>query len=243
MIKLYSFGPGLNMLDPSPFALKIDLFLRITNTPFEAIQNAKNLQKAPKGKLPFIDDDGTVVADSGFITDYFKTKHATDLDGHLSFEQKAQAHFITHSIEQSLYWCIVYFRWVNDENWLVLKDTFFRGLPFPLKQIVPPIARKSTLKSLHGQGFGRHTEQEILLIAKAHFESIEQFLEDKKFAFNDQVSLVDVILLSFLSQILLCSLNSPLKDLARNYTNIVAYCERLNDIYPVTLNVDNLSTG
>jgi len=235
MIKLYSFGPGLHMIDPSPFALKIDLFLRITNTPYEAIQNAKNLQKAPKGKLPFIDDNGTVVADSTFITDYFNTKHAIDLDEHLNAEQKTQSHFITHSIEQSLYWCIVYFRWVYAENWLVIKNIFFADMPFPLKQIVPPIARKKVIKSLHGQGFGRHSEQEILHIAKTHLASINQFLENKKFAFNEKVSLVDIILLSFLSQILLCSLSSPLKDLACNYENIVSYCERMNNVYPVTV--------
>jgi len=154
MIKLYSFGPGLGLIEPSPFVLKIDLFLRITNTPFEAIQNVKNLQKAPKDKLPFIDDDGTVVADSAFITDYFKTKYAVDLDAQLNAQQKAQAHFITHSIEQSLYWCIVYFRWVNEENWRVIKDIYFGNMPFPLKQIVPSIARKSTIKSLQGQGLG-----------------------------------------------------------------------------------------
>jgi glutathione S-transferase len=234
MIKLYRFGPGLNMIDPSPFALKMDLFLRITNTPFEAIQNAKNLQKAPKGKLPFIDDDGTVVADSLFITNYFGTKHVIDLDDHLNAEQKAQSHFMTHSIEQSLYWCIVYFRWVDDKNWLIIKDTFFGDMPFPLKQIVPSIARKSTIKSLHNQGFGRHTEQEILHIAKTHFESIDLFLVGKKFAFNEELSLVDVILFSFLSQIALCSIESPLKDLLHKYTNVVDYCQRLNDVYPVT---------
>lgn len=33
MIKLHSFGANFGVVDPSPFVVKVDLFLRVTNLP------------------------------------------------------------------------------------------------------------------------------------------------------------------------------------------------------------------
>src|SRR4051812_24609446 len=40
-------------------------------------------RKAPKGKLPYIDDDGTIVADSTFIRLHLERKHGIDFDAGL----------------------------------------------------------------------------------------------------------------------------------------------------------------
>jgi hypothetical protein len=56
MIKLYSFGPSFGVADPSPYVLKVDVYMRMANIEFTSVPDVKNLQKAPKGKLPFITD-------------------------------------------------------------------------------------------------------------------------------------------------------------------------------------------
>lgn len=64
MIIVYGFGAGMGVLDPIPYVLKVIAYLKVLDVPFEYIGNADNLQKAPRGKLPFIDDSGEIIADS-----------------------------------------------------------------------------------------------------------------------------------------------------------------------------------
>ena len=120
MITLYAFGPAFGVTDPSPFVLKVDAFMRMNDIEFRSIASMKALQNAPKGKLPYIKDGDTVIADSFFILKHLTEKHAVKLDERLSPEQHAQAHFISRAIEESLYWCIVYFRWIYAKNWPII---------------------------------------------------------------------------------------------------------------------------
>ena len=69
MISLYSFGPALGVEDPSPFVLKVNAFMRLSNIPFENIGTFNNIQKAQKKKLPFIKDGANIICDSFFILD------------------------------------------------------------------------------------------------------------------------------------------------------------------------------
>ena len=115
MITLYGFGKCFNVMDASPFVVKVDLFMRMANIPCQVKYGAKYLKKSPKGKLPFINDNGTVVADSDAIITYLTKQYQVTLDAELTPEQKAQAHLITKSLDEGLYWCLVYSRWATDE--------------------------------------------------------------------------------------------------------------------------------
>ncbi len=231
MITLYAFGPAFGVADPSPFVLKTQTFMRMVNIPYESIGSAQNLQKSPKGKLPFIKDNKEIISDSFFILNHLTAKHAIDLDDHLTPEQLAQTHFISKSIEESLYWCAVYFRWIYEENWQFIKKEFFGKMPFPLNKIVPIIAQKGVKKSLHGHGLGRHSEQEILLIAEKHLEALSVFLGEKKYCFGDKPSSLDATVYAFLAEIILVSLDSPLSERAKKYKNLVNYSQRMHDQY------------
>ena len=107
MITLYGFGKCFNVMDASPFVVKVELFMRMANIPYQVKYGAKYLKKSPKGKLPFINDDGIVVADSEAIISYLTDKYLITLDAELTAEQKAQAHLMTKSLDEGLYWCIL----------------------------------------------------------------------------------------------------------------------------------------
>ena len=231
MITLYAFGPAFGVADPSPFVLKTQTFMRMTNIQYESVAKAQNLQKAPKGKLPFIQDGDILISDSFFILKYLKEKYDVTLDDHLTPEQLAETHFISKSIEENLYWCAVYFRWIYEKNWQIIKKQFFGKMPFPLNKIVPIIAQKGIKKSLHGHGLGRHSEQEILTIAESHLEALSIFLGEKKYCFGDKPSSLDATVYAFLAEIILVSLDSPLSELAKKYKNLVNYSEKMNAQY------------
>jgi glutathione S-transferase len=70
MIKLYKFGSIGDVCDASPFCVKVEAYLRLADLPYETLSGAQYLRKAPKGKLPFIEDNDNIIADSSFILKY-----------------------------------------------------------------------------------------------------------------------------------------------------------------------------
>lgn len=75
-----SFGSNFGVADASHFVLKVDAYMRMAGIQFKNIASLENLRKAPKGKLPFINDNGEIIADSQAIIAHFKQKPEQDLD-------------------------------------------------------------------------------------------------------------------------------------------------------------------
>jgi glutathione S-transferase len=105
MITLYTFGPAFGLPDPSPFVMKAETLLKMSGLPYRT--DKTGFRKAPKGKLPYIDDDGEIVADSTFIRWHLEKKHKVDFDRGLTAEQKAIAWAFEKMAEDNLYWVMV----------------------------------------------------------------------------------------------------------------------------------------
>jgi glutathione S-transferase len=231
MIKLYSFGSGLGVPDLSPFVLKVDVFMRLAKIKFETIPDVSNLRKAPKGKLPFIVDGDRTVADSQFIISYLQSKFNVDLDLRLSSEQKAIAYLMGKSLDENLYWCLVYSRWVKNDAWKHIKNAYFGSMPFPLNYIVPPLARMDVASALKKQGLGKHSEDEITTITQLTFNALSEVLGDKSYFFGEHPCTFDATAFAFLSQFISVSLDTPFNELARTYANLIAYCNNIRGKY------------
>src|SRR5262249_24742139 len=89
MITLYTFGPAFGLPDPSPFVTKAEVLLKMAGLDYRTDRNG--LRRAPKGKLPFIDDDGERIADSTFIRWHIEKKYGVDLDRGLTAPERAVA--------------------------------------------------------------------------------------------------------------------------------------------------------
>ena len=72
MITLHVFGPMFGLPDASPFCTKAHVLLKMAA--FDYRVDTQSFNKAPKGKLPYIIDDGKVVADSTFIRWHLEKK-------------------------------------------------------------------------------------------------------------------------------------------------------------------------
>lgn len=231
MIKLHTFGPAFNLPDPSPFVIKIDLALRISQLPYQRISGTGNLRLAPKSKLPFIDDGGAIIADSAFILDHLKTRYQFDLDDHLSTDDKAVSYLVGKSLEENLYWTVVYTRWIRDDTWPKIKQQFFAGLPFPLNHLIAQVARRSTRKQIEGHGIGKHSDQEITVIAHKSWSALSEILGDKPYYFGDEISSLDVISFAMLAGFSISSLKTELGEQLYQYPNLISHCQRIAEQY------------
>ena len=233
MIKLYGFGPAFGLPDSSPFVTKVACHLRANKIEYECCNGPQHLRNAPKKKLPFIEDEGEIIADSVFIVDHIKQKYNADVDHWITNEQAAIAQLVSKSIEENLYWSVVNSRWNNDDTWPKIKQEFFSPLPFPLNHIIATVARRSTRQQLVGNGIGKHSQAEILEITRRSLDSLSDMLGSKKFFFSDQVSSLDISVFSIVSGLCLSEIDNETNRLARSYENLEALCQRLKvDYFP-----------
>lgn len=231
-MKLYGFGPALNVTDPSPFVLKIMLILKVAGLDFELVNGTQFLRTAPKGKLPYLEHNDETIGDSFFIEKYLNEQFDVDLDNHLTSKQKAVSELMRATLEERFYWCIVYFRWQYEGNWPTIKQTFFGNMPFPANVLVPKVARKNTLQQIHAQGLGRQSEAEIVTIADTLLHSFSDVLGSKAYVFGNAISRTDICLYAHLVQILRPeNLPSPLVQVTKKYQSLVDFCDRINETY------------
>ena len=134
MITLYQFDPAFGLSSGSPFCAKLDLYMRMAGIAFEiAPFSIQVLHNAPKGKLPYINDNGKVIADSSLSMDHLKAVYGDPLDAWLTQEQRATALAFQRLMEENLYFAVLYTRWIVPQGWEQTRKTFFDGLKPPLK--------------------------------------------------------------------------------------------------------------
>lgn len=230
MIKLYQFAPGFGLPNASPFCMKVETYMRMVGLPFE-LDNRGQLLKAPKGKLPFIEDDGERIGDSNFILAHLKRKYGDPLDTQLTPEQRACASAFVRLMEEHLYWAVLHTRWFTAEGWKFTRDAFFGRLPVPLRLLVPPIARRAMSKQLYGHGMGRHTEAEIMEIGRDDLNALSAFLGDKAYFMGDVPTSVDASAYAFIANTLWAPVDSPLRREAAGLPNLDSYCQRMKARY------------
>lgn len=230
MITLYKFHPAFELTDPSPFCVKVETFLRMVDAEYESVI-LSDPSKGPKGKLPFITDDDQTVPDSAFIIKYLLRQYSYPIDDHLDPQQHATGIALTKMLEEHLYWIIVYDRWIDPVNWPKISHEFFGAMPPVVRSIVPLIARASVKRSLHGQGLGRHSSEELQILAEDDIRTISDRLGTQEYILGDVLSSYDASVYAFISSSLYCSLATTTKQSVLRFDNLVRYCGRIREAY------------
>lgn len=224
-LKVYHLPGAWGLPTVSPFCLKLDAFLRMTGIEHTSI-TAGTPFGGPKRKAPWIEYKGAKLGDSTFIIDYLKQEFTKDPDAHLSAEQRGQGVAIQRLIEENLYWCMVYDRWVREENWSRLKATVLGSLPPALKPILPPIARRGVKKQLEGHGMGLHSPTDIEAISAKDIGALAALLGDRQWFFGDQVTTTDACVYSLLANIAFVEFESPMKAQIAAHQNLTDWLHR-----------------
>ncbi|MGR9073834.1 MAG: glutathione S-transferase family protein [Gammaproteobacteria bacterium] len=226
MIILHQFKPCWGIPNLSPFCVKVETYLRIAGLPYQAVVDLP--AKGPKGKLPFIEDDGKIIADSRLIVEYLEETYGHKLDGHLTEEQSAASVAILRLLDESLYWYGAYARWqYSDANLHVTQDAVFAALPPLLQSVAAFFIRRSMIKKIVGQGTGRLLPDEIFHLAEIDLNALSVLLGDKPYLLGNKPSSIDAAAFGYLINILECPVESPIKDYALAKNNLCDYCRRM----------------
>ena len=231
MITLYTFGPALGLPDPSPFVIKAEMLLKLSKLPYRT--ERRGLRKAPKGKLPYIDDDGTIVADSTFIRLHLEERHGIEFDAGLDAAQRGSAWAFEKMCEDHLYWGTVRTRWLDERNFNAGPVKFFQRVPVPLRPLAIRFVRRKVAGNLQAQGLGRHSEAELDRLMTRAIDGLAAFLGDKSYFMGARPCGADATIFAFVASALCPVFVTPMRDAAERRQNLVAYRDRMfEEFYP-----------
>ncbi len=225
MITLQSFGPAFGLPDPSPFVTKAEVLLKMAGLPYTV--DTGGFKKAPKGKLPYIDDDSETIADSTFIRWHLEKKYQIDFDRGLTAEQRAIAWAFEKMLEEHLYWALVHARWIDDANFAKGPRSFFRAAPAPIRPLVIAMVRRQLRRTLHGQGLGRHSPEEIVALGTRSIEATADFLDIKPFMMGADPTGLDATAFAFVAGVLCPLFETPLRTAGERHDNLKRYVGRM----------------
>jgi glutathione S-transferase len=226
MIVLYSY-PGLfGLPDNNPFGLKVHAFLRLSGLPFRQ-EHVFDASRAPRGQLPYIDDDGTIVGDSDTIIAHLTRRHGLVVDRGLTDAERAIDHLVSRMLDD-LYWVMSYSRWADDRFWPQFRDAVLEEHP----EVTPgamEAAREYNLKRYHYQGIGRFEVEAVYGRGIADLRTLHHLVGDQPFMHGDRPHSVDAAAYGFLANMLFYPIETPLKDHAVRETGLQGYCRRVHE--------------
>jgi glutathione S-transferase len=222
MLTIYAFGRAPGLPDWSPFVIKAMTLLKMAGV--DHVVDKKGFRKAPKGKLPYIDDDGVIVADSTFIRWHLEKTRGVDFDADLSPEQRAQSWAIEKMCEDHLFWIVAQHRWRDDENFARGIGTFFdKAVPGPMRGFAKWKTRHDIGKRFQLQGVGRFDAAEIAALGGRDVEALADLLGDKPYLMGDSTCAADASVFAMLALLLDPATDSPTRNAALAKPNLVAY--------------------
>lgn len=226
---LYATRAGFDLPDTSPFVLKTEVQLQMAGLAYERASAIP--PQAPKGKLPYIDDHGVVVTDSTFIRAHLERTYGVDLDESLDPTQRAHAWAIERMLEDHLYFAMVWFRWLEPDNFAKGPAHFADMAPEDQRERLRGELQARKQTELHAQGLGRHAPAEIAQLGTRSIDALAVLLDDRPWLMGAAPSAVDATAFGMLACVLTPFFDTPLRRAAQAHPNLTAYVNRLMTRY------------
>ena len=228
-LTLYASRAGFGLPDTSPFVIKTEVQLKLAGLVYDRASTIP--PQAPNGKLPFINDHDEVVSDSTFIRAHIERKYGVDLDEGLDAHQRAESWAIERLLEDHLYFAMVWFRWIDPENFAKGPAHFADSAPEADRPKLRQDLQARKAVELHAQGLGRHTPARIAELGIRSIDALSQRLGDKVCFMGETPSGVDATAFGVLAGVLTPFFDTPLRQAAEARPNLVAYVARMMQRY------------
>lgn len=235
MITLYGGGANFGLPDASPFVIKAELLLKLAAVPYT--RGKMSFSKAPKGKIPYIEDNGLVLGDSHFIQRHLEDKHGADFDGGYGERERAIGWAASRMMEEHFYFLNVRQRWMDDVNFNAGPRVFFNEAPAIIRPLVVSAIRKKVAKMLKAQGLGRHSDEEVAELAITDVAAVAAIVGPNKYLLGDRVSAADAGVFPFLwsgaSQVFRGAVGEAVRNNAQAYGYVRRMVSEFFPDYPV----------
>ena len=214
----------------SPFALKVESYLRLKKVKYESVYSFKF---SKKGQIPYIELNGQQIPDSNIIIQELEKRGITTPDD-TTCSQKAVNHLVRVAIENQT--IITAFHWrygSHMEEFYEKMSSFWPekrvGLWF-FKNLMPFFEKiKGKLISCL-----RHSKEEVIQHACEDLKALSTLLGDKAYFNGERLSTIDCTIFGHLVQFVLLPMDIPHKKFIEDEChNLVEFVERVkNELWP-----------
>lgn len=226
MITLYSYPELFGLEDNNPYGLKIFAFLTMNRLTFEH-RHVLDTSAAPRGQLPYLDDDGEIIGDSDAIIAHLKQRYKLPLDDAFSAENECTDLLLRRTLDD-LYWVMSYSRWRDDRYWPSFRDALLAQHP-QLTADVLDTARRYNFERYRYQGIGRYEPEAAYARGLADLRAISHLLGEGPFIFGAEPSSPDAGLYGFIASIYFYEIDTPLKRYVLTQENLMNHCEAMRE--------------
>jgi glutathione S-transferase len=233
-IYLCTFPPVPHVYSVSPFAIKLESYMRINKIPYTPVYGAP---MSSKGMIPYIrlddQESGEETADSNVVLSRIKKElGAKGSDADLQPEQRAMAHSVTRMLEEHTIQICFYYRYgLHMPEFLEALDIehrFREGAADRWGRFQPDHTKHKTKM----RGLTRHSDEELWEFSNDDLSALSDYLGDKPFFFGDKPTLADCTIFGHLSQFLWIPIDFPQKKhLEEHCPNLVDLLNRFRSEY------------
>ena len=232
MITLYTTFPQWGLPSFSPACMKLETWLRMAKLPYQRVSQLHlHVEKAPKGKIPFIEYQGKLIGDSTLIIEMLREKEEIDLDQGLTSSERGISLAFRRMLKENTYWGLGEIRYNVAGNWQVYREVL-AGLIYPgvpateWQPLIEKLGRRIR-SQMYGHGIGRHSSSEIYQIITADFQALSAFLADKPFFMGERPTTLDATAYAFIGNFIKPPLPSPIVDYVLQLDNLCQHYERM----------------
>jgi hypothetical protein len=221
------------MTSLSPYVAKLEAYFRLFDVNHKVVAEPIP-DGGPRGKVPYITVGETRISDSQLIIDWLK-RTVSDPDTHLTEEQKAIGHAVKRTLEDHLYWIIIYFEFFDQQGFdFIVSNTLgdTSVLPAEVQEAIR-VRRDDFRKRCYDQGIARYTHAEIIDKAKKDFEAISVILGENRFLLgNDAPSSYDATLFGFTQAFFQArGMHPEITDFVRTIPNLGRYIQNIQETW------------
>ncbi|XP_071539788.1 failed axon connections homolog [Panulirus ornatus] len=228
VVLLHQFQRGKYCPNLSPYALKVEAFLRLADIKYE-VDTKKPF--GPKGKCPWITINGEDVADSQFILEHLTERFNVKIDNRLGQQKAASLEAVRILADEHLFWCVVTWRY-----WLDGCVTFLKSQSFPpkLHRAFPLFMKRGMKRRAKHHGIGLHSPEQIYHICRKDCATLASILGEDDFFGGDEPCTSDCSVFGQLAQLMWNAPGSHYQALlTETYPNLDRYCHRMKDrVFP-----------
>ena len=221
MITLYSY-PGLfGVADNNGYGLKVWAFLRLAGLPF-VHEHVMDASGAPRGQLPYIEDDGEAIGDSDTIIAHLIHKRGLTIDAGLS-QAERDADLLIGRMLDDLYWVMSYSRWQDEDFWPEFRDALLSEHA-ELAEGALQTARAFNFKRYHFQGIGRFEPEDAYGRGLADLEVLARLVPAGGWLHRRAPTSIDAAIYGFIANIWFYPIDTPLRRLVAERPNLIRHC-------------------
>ncbi|XP_019486438.1 PREDICTED: metaxin-2 isoform X1 [Hipposideros armiger] len=231
------------LLSDNAASLAVQAFLQMCNLPIKVVCRANAEYMSPSGKVPFIHVGNQVVSELGPIVQFVKAKGHSLSDG-LDEVQKAEMKAYMELVNNMLLTAELYLQWCDEATvGEITHARYGSPYPWPLNRILAYQKQWEVKRKMKAIGWGNKTLDQVLEDVDQCCQALSQRLGTQPYFFNKQPTELDALVFGHLYTILTTQLtNDELSEKVKNYSNLLAFCRRIEQHYFEDRGKGSLST-